>query len=137
MHYLGGELDAEGRYTRLPVVALCAKNRHIPASARVAEMPDESDQLWSKILDLHTTEMPIRTAAMSKTIIQTGLLELCVEGVLDIFAVNRSTTPVSNVTCAGKGAVFRNRAYWCPEIKQTDRGVAVFLASLRVTASLM
>lgn len=137
VHYLGGELDAEGRYTRLPVVALCAKSRHVPASARVAELPDESDQPWSKILDLHTTEMPIHTAAMSKTISETGLLGLCVEGILDIFAVNRSTTPVSNVTCVGKGAVFRNRAYWCPEIKQTDRGVAIFLASLRVTASLL
>jgi len=137
VHYLGGELDAEGRYTQLPVVALCAKSRHVPASARVAEMPDESDQRWSKILDLHTTEMPIHTAAMSKTVEETGLLKLCVEGVLDIFAVNRSTTPVSNVTCAGKGGVFRNRAYWCPEIKQTDRGVVMFLASLRVVAGMM
>ncbi|GAB7333004.1 hypothetical protein MBLNU13_g04699t1 [Cladosporium sp. NU13] len=137
VHYLGGEFDAGGRYTRLPIVALCAKSRHIPASARVAGMPDESDQRWSKILDLHTTEMPIHTAAMSKTISETGLLGLCVKGILDIFAVNRSTTPVSTVTCAGKGAVFRNRAYWCPEIKQTDRGLAMFLASLRVTASLL
>jgi ubiquitin-protein ligase len=137
VHYLGEELDSEGRYTRLPVIAFCAKSRHVPASARVAELPDEFDQSWSNILDLHTTEMPIHTAAMSKTISETGLLGLCVEGVLDIFAVNRSTTPVSNVTCAGKGAVFRNRAYWCPEIEQTDRGIAMFLASLRVTASLL
>jgi ubiquitin-protein ligase len=137
VHYLGGELDSEGRYTRLPVVAFCAKSRHIPASARVAELPDESAQPRSKILDLHTTEMPIHTAAMSRTISETGLLGLCVEGVLDIFAVHRSFTPVSNVTCAGKGGVFRNRAYWCPEVKQTDRGIAMFLASLRVTASLL
>ncbi|KAM0701315.1 hypothetical protein Q7P35_011676 [Cladosporium inversicolor] len=137
VHYLGGELDAEGRYTRLPVIAICAKSRHIRASARVAELPSEFDQPWSKVLDLHTTETPIHTAAMSKTISETGLLGLCVEGALDIFAVHRSTTPVSNVTCAGKGAVFRNRAYWCPEIEQTDRGVAMFLASLRVTASLL
>ena len=137
VHYLGGELDTEGRYTRLPIIAFCAKSRHIPASARVAELADESDQSWSNILDLHTSEMPIHTAAMSKTISETGLLGLCVDGVLDIFAVNRSTTPVSNVTCVGKGAVFRNRAYWCPEVKQTDRGIAMFLASLRVTASLL
>jgi hypothetical protein len=137
VHYLGGELDTEGRYTRLPVIAFCAKSRHVPASARVAELPSEFNQSWSKVLDLHTTEMPIHTAAMSKTITETGLLGLCVEGVLDIFAVSRSTTPVSNVTCAGKGAVFRNRAYWCPEIEQTDRGIAMFLASLRVTASLL
>ena len=137
VHYLSGELDTEGRYTRLLVFAFCAKIRHVPASARIAELPDGSDQPWSKILDLHITEMPTHTAAMSKTITETGLLGLCVEGVLDIFAVNRSTTPVSNFTCAGKGGAFRNRAYWFPDVKQTDRAIAMFLASLRVTVSLL
>ena len=137
LHYFGGVQDAEGKYTQLPVIALCSKSRHIPASARAAELPDESDQSWSRVLDLHTAEMPIHTAAMSKTISETGLLGLCVDSVLDIFAVNRSTTPVSNVVCPGKGGVFRHRAYWCPEVKQTDRGTAMFLSTLRVTASLL
>jgi hypothetical protein len=137
LHYFGGVQDAEGKYTRLPVIALCSKSRHIPASARAAELPDEIDQSWSSVIDLHTTEMPIHTAAISKTISEAGLLDLCVESVLDIFAVNRSTTPVSNVMCPGKGGVFRHRACWCPEVKQSDRGTAMFLSTLRVTASLL
>jgi hypothetical protein len=137
VQYLGGELDIEGIYTKRPVIPSCAKSRHDPASARVAELPSEFDKSWSKVVDLHTAEMPIHTAAMSKTITETGLLGLSVEGILDIFAVNRSATPVSNVTCAGKGVVSRNRAYWCPETEQTDCGIAIFLASLRVTVSLL
>lgn len=137
VHYLGGELNNEGRYARLPVIALCSKGRHIPASARTAELTDETDQTWRTVLDLYTTEMPIHTAAMPKTITEIGLLELSAEGVLDIFTVSRSTTPVSNVICAGKNGVFRQRAYWCPPVQQSDRGAAMFLASLRVTTSLL
>ena len=137
LHYFGGRQDVEGRYTELPIVAICSKPHHIPASARVTEPQDETNQSWSSILDLRTTEMPIHTAAMSKNISETGLLDLCIDSVLEIFVVNRSTTPVSNVTCAGRGGVYRDRAYWHPAIKQTDRGMAMFLATLRVTASVL
>jgi hypothetical protein len=137
VHYFGGEQDAEGRYTKFPVIALCSKSRHIPATARVPELPDESDQAWTSVLDLHTSEMPIHISAMPKTISQSGLLGLCNEGVLDVYAVRRNTTPVSNSVCSGKDGVFRNRAYWRPSIKQSDRGTAMFLSSLRVAVSLV
>jgi hypothetical protein len=119
------------------VVSLCSKARHIPASARAAEPSDESDQTWSRVLDLHTVEMPIHNAAMPETIKLTGLLGLCDDdGVLEIYAVHRHTTPVSNVICAGKYGVYRACAYWYPPTKQSDRGMAMFLAALRVTAGL-
>jgi hypothetical protein len=136
VHYLGGELDTQGRYTKLPVISLCSKARHVPASARAAEPSDESDQTWSHILDLHTVDMPIHTAAMSKHISDTGLLALEVGGILEVYAVHRHTTPVSNVICAGKNGVYRNRSYWNPPNKQSDRGMAMFLSNLRVTAGL-
>lgn len=135
--YSGGELDSAGKYVRLPVIALCSRKRHIPASARIAEPLDECDQTWSHVLDLHTSEMPIHTAAMSKTISESGLLGLSVDEVLDIYTVRRSTTAVSNSVCGGKNGVFRDRAYWRPPVRQSDRGTAMFLASLRVTASLL
>lgn len=137
VHCFGGEQDSAGRYINLPVVAICSRNRHVPASARHAEPLDESDQTWSHVLDLHTSEMPIHTAAMSKKISESGLLDLCIEQVLDIYAVRRSTTPVSHSVCSGKNGVFRDRAYWQPPVKQSLRGTAMFLASLRVTASLL
>jgi hypothetical protein len=56
--------------------------------------------------------------------------------VLDIYDVYRHTTPLSNVTCAGKNGVYRNRSYWNPPNKQSDRGMAMFLSNLRVTAGL-
>jgi hypothetical protein len=137
VHYLGGELDTQGRYTKLPVVSLCSQTRHVPASARAAEPSDESDQTWSQVLDLHSVEMPIHNAAMPETISRMGLLDLCDDdGVLDIYAICRHTTPVSNVICARKNGVYRAHAYWSPPTKQSDRGMVMFLAALRVTAGL-
>lgn len=137
VHYFGGEQDAEGRYIKSPVIALCSKSRHTPVSACVPELPDESDQIWTSVLDLHTSEMPIHISTMPKTFSRSGLLALCSEGVLEIYAVRRNTTPVSNSVCPGKDGVFRNRAYWRPSIKQSDRGTAMFLSSLRVAISLV
>jgi hypothetical protein len=60
----GGQIDEVGRYTKLHVISVGSKSRHVPASARIAEPPSESDQTWTRVTDVRTTEMHIHTAAM-------------------------------------------------------------------------
>lgn len=138
LHFFGDESRSDGRYSRLPVIAICSNHRHVPAHAKSSEPPDEANQDWLPILDLHTSEMPIHPTAMSKTVKECGLLELCIDGTLEIFAVTRNTTAVSDQVSIGRDALFRSRvAHWNPPVKQTDRGTAMFLGVLRVTTSLL
>lgn len=133
----GGEIQSNGQYKTLPVIAICSNRRHVPAHARAPEVQDESNNTWLKVLDLHTSEMPIHSAAMYKTIKESGLQHVCTDGVLDISALNRNATPLSDQPSFGRDVLFRSRAYWSPPVKQSDRGTAMFLACLRLTASLM
>lgn len=137
LHYVGGEFQANGQYKSLPIIAVCSHRRHIPAHARAPELQDEPNQTWLPVLDLHTSEMPIHSASMNKTIKESGLHSICADGVLDIFAVRRNTTSTSDQPSIGRDALFRSRAYWSPPVKQSNRGTAMLLACLRMTASLM
>ncbi|KAK3715697.1 hypothetical protein LTR37_006922 [Vermiconidia calcicola] len=120
---------------KVPVVAICSKKRHVPTHARV-DVVDETGQRKSRVLDLHTSEQPIHPACMNATLEDSGLHALATDGVVDIYAVERSTTG-QNATAVGKSAIFRSRAHWEPEVVQSDRGIAMFLSSLRVFASLV
>lgn len=111
LHYFGGEMQSNGQYKTLPVIAICSNRRHVPAHARAQEVQDESNNTWLKVLDLHTSEIPIHSAAMHKTIKESGLQDVCTDGVLDIFAVNRNATSLSDQPSIGRDALFRSRAY--------------------------
>jgi hypothetical protein len=136
VHYLGGQLnELSGHYTVLPVVAVCCQDRHVPAHARAAEITDQ--KVRGHLLDLHTFEMPIHVAAMESTIKASELTKMCVDGVLQVYAVHRATAGSLAVFTSGKEAIFRDRAFWQPPICQSDRGIAMFLAKLRVVGSLV
>lgn len=137
LHYFGGERQADGQYKRLPVIAVCSHRRHLSARAMVPGFDDESSKAWTPLLDLHTSEQPIHPTAMPKTIEESGLLDVCIDGVLEIFAVHRNAVTASDQPSIGRDALYRNRAYWSPPVRQSNRGTAMFLASLRVTANLM
>ena len=57
-------------------------------------------------------------------------------GIVEIFAVNRTTTG-DQAAAVGKSSIFRSRAHWEPCVVQSDRGMAMFLSSLRVFTSLV
>ena len=121
-------------YKRLPVAAICSKQRHTPAHARVDI--DETGHRKSKVLDLHTSELLIHPACMEATLQEAGLHTLAGNGIVDIFAVNRTTTG-QNAAAIGKSSIFRARSHWEPSVAQSDRGIAMFLSSLRVFTSLV
>ena len=73
---------------------------------------------------------------MDSTLEDAGLYALAVGGAVDIFAVHRATAGRSSASI-GKSSIFRSRAHWEPRVAQSDRGMALFLSSLRVFFSLV
>ena len=132
---VGANMDIiTGTYKKVPVAAICSRQRHTPVHARVDI--DETGHRRSKVLDLHTAEIPISPACMDATLEEVGLAGLNPGGVVDLYAVSRTTTG-QNAQAIGKSSVFRARAHWEPRVVQSDRGMAMFLSSLRVFASLV
>lgn len=124
-----------GQYTRLPTVAICSKERHVPVHSRTVEV-DDGDERRYRLVDLHTAEQPISALSMSATLSDAGLTDLALDGIVDIFVVNRATTG-SACNGIGQSVIFRARPHWEPTVPQNARGTAMFLSSLRVFASLV
>jgi uncharacterized protein YegL len=91
-------------------------------------------------LDLHIHELPIVPSCLDLTLIETGLTSCLTDDVLTIYAVPRSastTRPTEPTGRVGKNDLYAAGPHWQPEIPQSDRGVAMFLSSLRVFAHLL
>lgn len=124
----------ETSYKKTPVVSICCKHRHVPRHAKVTH--EDGSEHQNRLLDLHTSECPISRACENVTLANSGIGALAVDGVIDIFAVNRAVTEDANQTPGvGKSSVYRYRSHWEPSVKQSDRGIAMLLSSLRVFAS--
>ena len=90
------------------------------------------------MIDMHTQEAPIHTSAFTTTLDTTGLPALAVEGIVPLFVVPRSNALEDKSQPVGQGMsdVFRVKDHWQPSLKQSDRGMAMMLSSLRVFAQL-
>ncbi|KAI7775698.1 hypothetical protein LA080_006427 [Diaporthe eres] len=121
--------DDSRNYTKTPVVSICSKQRHVPIHARVDL--DGSDRRRPQVLDLHTSELPIHPACFESSIEALGLSAVAVDGIVDIFAVLR-TSSAESLLLRGKSAIFRDLAHWEPSTAQSDRGMAMFLSTLRM-----
>jgi hypothetical protein len=120
-------------YKKNPAVAICSKVRHkLAYSAAEAENADNV----SSILDLHTSEVPIHSGCMDSTLGAAGLGEMSIDGILDIYCVTRRTAG-RNLVDVGKSEIFRVSSAWEPANVQSDRGMAIYLSSLRVFTSLV
>jgi hypothetical protein len=102
------DINIPGIYKKVPVAAICSRQRHIPVHARVDI--DETGHRRSKVIDLHTAEIPISPACMGATLEEVGLAGLNSGGPIDLFAVSRTTTG-QNAQAIGKSSVFRARAH--------------------------
>ncbi|KAK8102467.1 hypothetical protein PG984_015613 [Apiospora sp. TS-2023a] len=124
-------------YTTPPIVSVCSKQRHAPFSAKVEADGEERQKRF--VLDLHTNELPVHPACMNATLAEAGLGELVVDEVIDIYCVHRQITGGGSGDAVGTGKtnIFRARPHWQPKIAQSDRGISIFLSSLRVFASLV
>ncbi|KAI4854045.1 hypothetical protein E4T44_00446 [Aureobasidium sp. EXF-8845] len=122
----------------------------LPATAKIKQLHDDAVRHLSNnppdwldaasTLDLHIHEMPIARSCLDMTLVETGLTSCLTDDVLTIYAVPRSASttrspePTGRV---GKNDLYAAGPHWQPEIPQSDRGVAMFLSSLRVFAHLL
>lgn len=134
IHFRGGLMGVNDTYQRLPVVALCAQDRHGEKSWTTSSDEHISGQIE---LDLHTVEGPINTANLDLSLDDAKLTDLAVDGVLTFYAVERRPTKEENRS-PGMDGLFKAAAHWTlPSLPQSNRGMAAFLASLRVFAHIV
>ncbi|KAL6249740.1 hypothetical protein RBB50_003595 [Rhinocladiella similis] len=123
-----GGLEDKALYMRLPVVAICAVERH---HNNPEETKSTGNQSGTR-LDLHTLEGPINTQNLGLTLKHSKLDKLAIQGVLTLFAVERRYTHGGRRT-DGQDSMFSAGPHWeIPQGPQTERGMAATLASLRV-----
>lgn len=129
----------------VPIVAVCSKSRHVsiqPAAAGNVDDDTSTTDAQSNAhanfcsmqltVDLHTAEAPIATTRLDLTIRQLGLEETIVNGVLNLFAVIRQVSTEDTVRPKGKDGIYLAGPAWELPVKQSERGTAMFLSSLRV-----
>ncbi|QDS73995.1 hypothetical protein FKW77_008649 [Venturia effusa] len=125
------------------IVTVCSKNRHVATQPAAAEHDDVSmaDAHNNAVadfnsthftVDLHTAEAPIATDRLNLTIRQLGLEDTIVNGVLNLFAVVRQISNDDTARPNGKDGIYRAGASWELPVKQSERGTAMYLSSLRV-----
>lgn len=119
------------RYTKLPVLAICSRDRH-PSAISSATALDRD-----LILDIHTSECPIKLTSHNAevTLADANLSDCAVDGVLNIYAVQRWTAGRKE-SSKGKSANFKFCEAWEHPHGQSDRGSSNFLSSLRLFAHL-
>ncbi len=88
----------------IAVVALCSKQRHEPRKPPTTPI--------HRILDLHTHEAPIETTDSKLTLDQLNLEDLLVDGILNIYAVERLGWATSFVGGIGKEVLFGLSEAW-------------------------
>jgi hypothetical protein len=127
------------------IVAVCSKTRHITRRAAAAldddvamantDVPNSAVADFNGMLttvDLHTAEAPIATNRLDLTIHQLSLEDTIVNGVLNLFAVIRQVSSDASERPKGKDGIYLAAPFWEQPVKQSERGMAMFLSSLRV-----
>ncbi|KAI4716715.1 hypothetical protein E4T48_07108 [Aureobasidium sp. EXF-10727] len=130
--------------------ALPAPAFSLPATAKLKQLHNDAvrhlanngpDLLAAtSSLDLHVHELPVAPSCLDLTLEETGLTSCLKDGILTIYAVprpawiTRSPEPKDRV---GRNDLYAAAPHWQPEVRQSDRGVAMFLSSLRVFAHLL
>ena len=130
--------------------ALPASAFSLPSTAKIQQLHDGAVRHLSNnppdwldaasLLDLHIHELPIASSCLHLTLAETGLISCLKDDVLTVFAVPRpasaarSPQPTARV---GMNDFYTAGPHWQPEVPQSDRGVAMFLSSLRVFSHLL
>ena len=127
-------------YVKAPVMAICSKQCHSHRQDRERIVEDEEDRVAQRdlVVDVHTSECPLEITAHNAdiTIEDAGLEDCAVNGVLNIYAVQRWTLGRNERTDQGKAGIFKESEAWKHHVGQTDRGLASLLSTLRVFTEL-
>lgn len=96
VHTKGGLEGYGGVYSVLPVVSVCSIAKHTSDATLVGHQNAPPGLSWVA-LDLHTVESPVSTWNIDQTFSQVGLVDLCVGGVLCLYASSRKGSPQESV----------------------------------------
>ena len=112
----------------LPVIAICSNLRH-PNYGIDATSEKNAEHT---VLDLHVAEAGIATTDIDATVQDLSLQELLVNGVLNLYVITRKSGGSNSDDAFGKEGIFLSGHCWKPTQPQSERGMAIFLSSLRV-----
>jgi hypothetical protein len=129
------QLTNDRRYLKAPVLAICSNAQHATRAQTTYGRTDvESRDL---IVDIHTLECPIEITAHNAgiTLADAGLEDCAIDGVLNIFAVQRWENAQAE-TAQGKAGIFKKSEAWTHPNGQSDRGLANMLSTLRMFSRL-
>lgn len=118
------------------IVTICSAKRHQRYEPTNGEDSGDVSLAPSFVLDLHTAESPVRTQNFDLTLEELGLADLAIDGILTVYAVARSRSSTAKVL-KGQNEIYLNGPHWELPTKQTERGMAMFLSSLRMAVHLI
>jgi hypothetical protein len=123
----------------MPVLAICSKERHRNANNTINRTPASSRDSRATSLDLHTSEAPIEISSSNSalSLLDVGLASMAINGVINIYVVKRKFNPTAMNAESGKDAIFLDGDAWEHPVKQSDRGMAMMLSTLRILGELI
>ena len=125
------------RYLKAPVLAICSEGQHASRRQNGGGNTGVASEGRDLIVDIHTLECPVELTAHNAgvTLADAGLEDCAVDGVLNIFAVQRWTNAQAE-SAQGKAGIFKKSDAWEHPNGQSDRGISNLLSTLRVFAGL-
>jgi hypothetical protein len=134
------QLSGDKSYLKAPVMAIYSEQcqSHRQDQGRTAGEAEDSAAQRDLVIDIHTSECPLKvTAHNAETTVEAAGLEDCaINGVINIYAVQRWTLGQNERIDQGKTGIFKESEAWKHHIGQTDRGLASLLSTLRVFTEL-
>lgn len=129
------QLTNDRRYLKAPVLAICSNAQHTTRAQATGGRTDVDSR--DLIVDIHTLECPIEITAHNAgiTLADAGLEDCAIDGVLNIFAVQRWGNAQAE-TAQGKAGIFKKSEAWTHPNSQSDRGLANMLSTLRMFSHL-
>ena len=131
-------IPGDKSYLKAPVMAICSKQCHSHRQNRGARNGAGSTTQRDLVVDVHTSECPLEITAHNAelTIEAAGMEDCAVNGVLNMYAVQRWSLGRNERIDQGKAGIFKKSEAWKHHIGQTDRGLASLLSTLRVFTEL-
>lgn len=130
--------DSDQSYEVAPVFAVCSNRRHKKHPGGDITCSSLSQHPRDLLIDIHTSECPIEVTAHNAnvSIAAIGLEDCAIDGVLNIFAVQRWSLSHTESVAQGKAGIIKKTKAWGHHMGQTDRGISALLSTLRVFADL-
>jgi hypothetical protein len=132
--------NTQPAFSRLSVISCCSPRRHEPETSE-SDTNGDITKIPPTNLDIHTVEAPLEltSANANLRISDTGLDELIFNGTLDLYIVPRVGYPERDC-CYEDETIdewFLSEDAWTQTPEASERGLCMFLSTLRVFAKVI